>query len=1167
MEDPEARQGPEEDVVDLVAEEEEEQQQQGGGGWAAAAPRARWAAAAAAAGPAGGAAAAAGQQAAEEEELAADIMREAASGVLLPFQRAMVEELLEEDGLCVLSPGLGLHHVVAVLLRLQDARLRQPGQRGCVLVLGASPWQRDALRRELLRIDPVIRAKAQAVAAGRAASAAGARAAAAFEVPGEVRAEVAAAERQALYASRSCLFVTTRILVVDQLSGRISGGQVAGMVVLNAHRVTDSSGEGFAVRLYKAACPEGVVRAFSDVPSSFSSEFNKVEKVMKALYVRRLYLWPRFQAQAREDLEARPPQLVELSQPMSSAMGLMYEAITELMDACVRELRKTNKLDTSDLTVEQGLFRSFDEAVRRQLAPIWHTVSPKTRQIVADLRTLRGLASYMLRFDAVTFMSYLDNLRATEGVKSVWLFHSAAHTIFEAAKSRVYRLKQGGTAAAAAQRKRKAPLGGGEPDAAAAAAASGGGGPGPAPVIEAVLESMPKWDLLREVMEEIQQERQAVLQGVMQGGDGGAQGAAPGAAAAAAAAAAAGDGEDEVIMLDGAGEGPMERQAAQPGVAAAAVRQAAAAPVLVVCQDTFTAGQLREVLKSGGPAALMQRLYRDYLQYKLDGGSAGAKRRTTDAAAAAAAGAGQPGASAAVGPGGGSEVPPSLRMMGGYRPGEEIALIKEAKSLAGGVPAAAAAAGRGGRGGGRGGRGRGRKGGRGQEAAAAAAALAVASTSGRGHLESPPPAPARGQAAAADDADADADASPLGAAATDGAAARQPGGEAGPCQQAQHHPLLDGVRFVALEAHDVMALWEAAPGYVVVYDPDVAFTRHLELYKAARPGQPLCVYLLRYEDSFEMDRYQAAVARERQVFESLIRNKEIMILPIAAAREQVDPARRLPATHRDEELPLLGGASNALTRRAGGRAPSRPDPKRVVVDVREFMSSLPAVLHQQASGAGWGLEVVPLTLEVGDYVLSPDICAERKSISDLRASLASGRLYHQAEAMTKHYKTPVLLIEFEGDKAFALQASSEIGDEVQLHSLMGRIALLVLHFPRLRLIWSRSLHATADIFQQLKANQDEPDPVTAATVGVPVEAEGAAAAGEAVVNQAAIDLLRRLPGVTEANWRSLMREVGSLAELADVPVDRLATIMGGQAAARKLHEFLSQECKALFSAL
>jgi DNA excision repair protein ERCC-4 len=55
-------------------------------------------------------------------------------------------------------------------------------------------------------------------------------------VPAEVTAEVSAAERQALYASASCLFVTTRILVVDQLSGRIAAGQVVGMLVLNAHK-------------------------------------------------------------------------------------------------------------------------------------------------------------------------------------------------------------------------------------------------------------------------------------------------------------------------------------------------------------------------------------------------------------------------------------------------------------------------------------------------------------------------------------------------------------------------------------------------------------------------------------------------------------------------------------------------------------------------------------------------------------------------------------------------------------------------------------------------------------------------------------------------------------------------------------------------------------------
>jgi DNA excision repair protein ERCC-4 len=109
--------------------------------------------------------------------------------------------------------------------------------------------------------------------------------------------------------------------------------------------------------------------------------------------------------------------------------------------------------------------------VRRQLNPIWHTVSPKTKQVVADLRTLRSLAAYMLRFDPVTFLSYLDNLRATEGTKSVWLFHSAAHTIFEAAKSRVYRLKQAGVSQQQQQRKRKAEGGEAQPTGAEQAAA------------------------------------------------------------------------------------------------------------------------------------------------------------------------------------------------------------------------------------------------------------------------------------------------------------------------------------------------------------------------------------------------------------------------------------------------------------------------------------------------------------------------------------------------------------------------------------------------------------------------------------------------------------------------------------------------------------------------
>lgn len=61
---------------------------------------------------------------------------------------------------------------------------------------------------------------------------------------------------------------------------------------------------------------------------------------------------------------------------------------------------------------------------------------------------------------------------------------------------------------------------------------------------------------------------------------------------------------------------------------------------------------------------------------------------------------------------------------------------------------------------------------------------------------------------------------------------------------------------------------------------------------------------------------------------------------------------------------------------------------------------------------------------MGDYILTPDICVERKSLSDLIGSLNNGRLYNQSQEMCRHYAKPLLLIEFDHDKPFALQVST-----------------------------------------------------------------------------------------------------------------------------------------------
>lgn len=92
------------------------------------------------------------------------------------------------------------------------------------------------------------------------------------------------------------------------------------------------------------------------------------------------------------------------------------------------------------------------------------------------------------------------------------------------------------------------------------------------------------------------------------------------------------------------------------------------------------------------------------------------------------------------------------------------------------------------------------------------------------------------------------------------------------------------------------------------------------------------------------------------------------------------------------------------------------------------------------------------SVQVADFVLTPEICVERKAIPDLVSSLDSGRLYTQAVAMCKHYKTPVLLIEFDPGKAFALQSVADLGTEIRVHNVASKLVLLLLNFPKLRYV-------------------------------------------------------------------------------------------------------------------
>lgn len=407
-----------------------------------------------------------------------------------------------------------------------------------------------------------------------------------------------------------------------------------------------------------------------------------------------------------------------------------------------------------------------------------------------------------------------------------------------------------------------------------------------------------------------------------------------------------------------------------------------------------------------------------------------------------------------------------------------------------------------------------------------------------------------------------------------------------------------------------------------------AFARELEVYKAGvAASQPVRVYLLVYAKSAEEQRYLSALKKEQEAFQRLITDKANMApvpMPVPGGGDAVGAAASSGTIRKgtrdgwgitfdgvrsatksgggvagaleslisatagargglgNKLLPAAMAAATAGSISHGSAAGAVVAPLKgeigvedrgrriVIVDMREFRARVAMRLYKL------GMKVVPLTLEVGDYILSPDMCVERKSVPDLFGSFASGRLYTQCEAMTRYYRRPVLCIEFDEDKPFTLQYGSDVPVEFDHTNAVAKMALLTLHFPTLRVLWCRNPNITASYFAALKQVQDEPDVATAAATGVDaaVAAGGAgaelAAAGAGAVTtgvgghggyHAGIEMLRKLPGVTAGRLKRLLAHITCVADLATLSEATLEDVLG-VGNGRTLHQFLHARAAA-----
>lgn len=190
---------------------------------------------------------------------------------MVQFHEHIITDLLEDPqgGLVIISAGLCLHKLIASLLHLHH-----PSQ-GSLLILSSSPSQKTS----------IIRSYEATLSPSQSSQ----------SPPSEITSDLPAHQRLSLYSSGGIFFITTRILIVDLLTHRLPTSSVEGIILLNAHSLSDTSSEAFIVRILRSSNRALFVRAFSDRPDAMVSGFAKAERTLKCLFLRKLHLWPRFQ--------------------------------------------------------------------------------------------------------------------------------------------------------------------------------------------------------------------------------------------------------------------------------------------------------------------------------------------------------------------------------------------------------------------------------------------------------------------------------------------------------------------------------------------------------------------------------------------------------------------------------------------------------------------------------------------------------------------------------------------------------------------------------------------------------------------------------------------------------------------------------------------------------
>ena len=208
-------------------------------------------------------------------------------------------------------------------------------------------------------------------------------------------------------------------------------------------------------------------------------------------------------------------------------------------------------------------------------------------------------------------------------------------------------------------------------------------------------------------------------------------------------------------------------------------------------------------------------------------------------------------------------------------------------------------------------------------------------------------------------------------------------------------------------------------------------------------------------------------------------------------------------------------------------------PSRVVADEREKAGGVPEEL------AKLNVRVYFSRLPVADYVLSPEIAVERKTVRDLVSSVYDSRLFYQASRLAASFAKPYLLVEGDSKEVEGLTRN--------LKSYYGAIANVTVAYD-LRVIYTASPRETAIAIAELLSHA-RARPVTRGATEAPPKARS--------VPLQQLYLVSSMPGVGRKLAERLLLKYGTPRKVMGLTAGELAMTAGiGWKRAERIKEMM-----------